>query len=54
MTFIWPKVCFCYWDVKNDNQNVNPHAIKMDQFFENAYRETFEHDIRSRFIYNFE
>ena len=51
--FIMAKTCFAYWEVQHDSQYSSwPEAVKMDKFIELAWKENYEDDIKSKFIYN--
>ena len=52
--FILPRVCFAYWDIQNDQETYEhwPEALKVEQFLINAWRENYEDDLRSKFIYD--
>ena len=53
MSFIMPRVCFAYWDIKNDQEYVDyPEAYKMELFMERAWKENYEDDLQARFIYD--
>ena len=53
-TFLMPKTVFSFWDVMNDRENYEywPHVAKADVFMENCFKETYEGDVRAKFIYN--
>ena len=54
ITCIWPKINYCYWDAINDSHNdFYPMPVKMDLFSEKVNKETFTHDLKARFIYDF-
>ena len=52
--FILPRVCFAFWDVRNDQETYEnwPEALKMDEFLYNAWHENYEDDIKAKFIYD--
>ena len=53
-SFIMRRVCFSFWDINNDQVSYEhwPEALKMEKFLEQAWRENYEDDIKSRWIYD--
>ncbi len=52
--FIMPRICYAYFDIVNDCSEKFqywPEALKMDMFMEQAWKENYENDIVSNFLY---
>ena len=53
-SFLMPKTVFSFWDVMNDRENYEywPQVAKSDVFLDNCFKETYEGDVRAKFIYS--
>lgn len=52
--FLMPRICYAYFDIVNDHSEKFeywPEALKMDTFMEQAWKENYENDIVSNFVY---